>query len=84
MPERKITDLIGAHLKPGSGRILLIEGARQAGKTDTAPQFSCAPIIAFTGKKKWLKCAVNGELALIFEAFSGIITDEIRKGRIDP
>ena len=33
MLKRKIADLIEQHLKSGSGRILLIDGARQVGKT---------------------------------------------------
>ena len=33
MLKRKIADLIEEHLKSGSERILLIDGARQVGKT---------------------------------------------------
>ena len=42
MLKRKIAELIEQHFRDGSGRILLIDGARQVGKTY---------IIRYVGKK---------------------------------
>ena len=45
MLKRKIADLIEQHLKSGSDRILLIDGARQVGKTYIIRHVgSCFPI----------------------------------------